>query len=141
MLICVLFLSMRIHTEISLILTREINHSIYDIFAHVFNWAYIKSSVHYLSYIRLIVTPWTAAQQASLFILNSWSLLKLMSVELVMPSNHLILCCPLLLQPSIFPSIFSNESALCIRWRKYCSFSFRICPSNEYSGLIFYTMD
>ena len=141
MLICVLFLSMRIHTEISLILTREINHSIYDIFAQDFNWAYIKSSVHYLSYIRLVVTPGTAAQQASLSILNSWSLLKLMSVELVMPSNHLILCCPLLLLPSIFPSIFSNESALCIRWPKYCSFSFSICPSNEYSGLIFYTMD
>ena len=83
------------------------------------------------------VTPWTAARQASLSITNSWSLLKLMSIELVMPSNHLILCRPLLL-PSIFPSIrvFSNESALCIRWPKYWSFSFSIGSSSEYSELI-----
>ena len=81
--------------------------------------------------------------QASLSFINSWSLLKLMSVELVMPSNHLILCRPLLLQPSIFPSIriFSNESFLCIKWPKYWSFSFSISPSNEYSGLISFTMD
>ena len=82
--------------------------------------------------------PWTAARQASLSITNSQSLFKLMSIESVMPSNHLILCHPLLLLPSIFPSIrvFSNESALCIRWPKYRSFSFCISPSNEYSGLI-----
>ena len=87
------------------------------------------------------MTPWTAARQASLSIINSWSLLKLMSIELVMPSNHLILCCPLLLPPSIFPSIrvFSNESVLHIRWPKYWSFSFS--PSHEYSGLISFRMD
>ena len=85
-----------------------------------------------------LVTPWTAAHQASLSITNSWSLLKLMSIESVMPSNHLILCHPLLLPPSIFPSIsiFSNESALRIRWPKYWSFSFNISPSDELSGLI-----
>ena len=89
------------------------------------------------------MTPWTAAQQASLSITNSRSLLKLMSIQLVMPSNHLILCCPLLLPPSIFPSImvFSNESVLHIRWPKYWSFSFSISPSNEYSGLISFRMD
>ena len=88
-------------------------------------------------------TPWTAAQQASLSITNSRSLLKLMSIELVMPSNHLILCCPLLLLPLIFPSlrVFSNESALCIRWPKYWNFSFSISLSNEYSGLIYFRMD
>ena len=89
-------------------------------------------------------TPWTAACQASLSITNSQSLLKLMSIESVMPSNHLILCCPLLLLPSIFPSIrvFSNESALCIRWPKYWSFSFSIRPSmNKYSGLISFRTD
>ena len=81
------------------------------------------------------MTPWTAALQASLSITNSWSLLKLMSIESVMPSKHLILCCPLLLLPSIFPinSSFSNESVLCIRWSKYWSFSFSISPSNGYS--------
>ena len=89
------------------------------------------------------VTPWTAAHQASLSITNSQSLLKFMSIKLVMPSNHLILCHPLLLLPSIFPSIrvFSNESALCIRWPKYWSFSFNISPSNEYSGLISFRID
>ena len=89
------------------------------------------------------MTPWTIAQQASLSITNSQSLLKLMSIELVMPSNHLILCCPLLLPPSIFPSIrvFSNESVLHIRWPKYWSFSFSISPSTEYSGLISFRMD
>ena len=83
------------------------------------------------------------AHQASLSITNSQSLLKLMSIESIMPSNHLILCCPLLLPPSIFPSIriLSNESVLCIRWPKYCSFSFSISPSNEYSGLISFRMD
>ena len=84
------------------------------------------------------MTPWTAARQASLSITNSWSLLKLMSIEAVMPSNHLIFCHPLLLLHSIFPSIrvFSKESVLCIRWPKIWSFSFSISPSNEYSGLI-----
>ena len=88
-------------------------------------------------------TPWTLAHQASLYITNSQSLLKLTSIELIMPSNHLILCHPLLLLPSIFPSIrvFSNELVLCIRWPKYWSFSFSISPSNEYSGLIFSKID
>ena len=101
------------------------------------------SSVQSLSCIQLLVTPWTAAPQASLSITNSQSLLKLMSIKLVMPPNHLILCCPLLLLPSVFPSIrvFSNESVLCIRWPKYWSFSFTISPSNEYSGLISFKMD
>ena len=89
------------------------------------------------------VTPWTAAHQASLSITNSRSLLKLMSIESVMPSNHLILCRPLFLLPSIFPSIrvFSNESVLHIRWPKYWSFSFSNSPSNEYSGLISFRID
>ena len=88
-------------------------------------------------------TPWTAALQASLSFTVSWSLLKLMSIESVMPSNHLILCLPLLLLPSVFPSfrVFSNESALCIRLPKYWSFSFSISPSNEYSGLISFRID
>ena len=89
------------------------------------------------------MTPWTAARQASLSIPNTWSLLKLMSIELVMPSNHLILCHPLLLLPSIFPSIrvFSNESTLSIGWPKYWSFSFSFSPSNKFSGLISFRMD
>ena len=101
------------------------------------------SSVQLLSCVQLFVTPWTAACQASLSVTNSWSLLKLMSIKLVMPFNHLILCCPLLLPPSVFPSIriFSNESVLHIRWPKYWSFSFSISPSNEYSGLISLRMD
>ena len=101
------------------------------------------SSVQSLSHIQLFATPWTAAHQAFLSITNSRSLLKLMSIESVMPSNHLILCPPLLLPPSIFPSIrvFSNESILCIRWPKYWSFSFSISPSNDYSGLISFRMD
>ena len=101
------------------------------------------SSVQSLSHVRLFKTPWTAARQASLCITNSWSSLKLMSIESVMPSSHLILCRPLLLLPSIFPSIrvFSNESVLCMRRPKYWSFSFRISPSNEYSGLISFRMD
>ena len=101
------------------------------------------SSVQSLSCVQLFVTPWTAAPQASLSIKHSWSLLKLMSIKSVMPSNHLILCHPFLLPPSIFPSIrvFSNESVLRIRWPKYWSFSFSISPSNEYSGLISYRMD
>ena len=101
------------------------------------------SSVQLLSCVRLFVTPWTTACQASLSITNSQSPLKLMSIESVMPSNHLILSHPLLFLPSIFPSIrvFSNESVLCIRWPKYWSFSFSISPSNEYSGLIFLRID
>ena len=93
--------------------------------------------------LRLFVTPWTAAHQAFLSITNSWSLIKLMSIELVTPSNHLILCHPLLLLPSIFPSIrvFSSESVLRIRWPKYWSFTFSLSPSNEYSVLIFFRMD
>ena len=89
------------------------------------------------------MTPWAAACQASLSITTSWSIFKLISIESVMPSNHLILCCPLLLLPSIFPSIgvFSNESVLLIMWPKYWSFSFSISPSNEYSGLISFRMD
>ena len=101
------------------------------------------SSVQSLSHVWLFATPWTAACQASLSITNSRSLPKLMSIELVMPSNHLILCRPLLLLPSVFPSIsvFSSESALCIRWPKYWSFSFNISPSSEHSGLISFRMD
>ena len=100
-------------------------------------------SVQSLSRVWLFATPWTAAHQASLTITNSQSLLKLMSIESVMPSNHLIPCCLLLLLPSVLPSIrvFSNESALHIRWPKYWSFSFSISPSSEYSGLISFRMD
>ena len=96
-----------------------------------------------LSHVRLLATTWTAARQASLPLTNSCSLLKLMSIKLVVPSNHLILCRPLLLLPSIFPSIrvLSNESALHIRWPKYWSFSFNISPSNEHPGLISFRMD
>ena len=125
---------------------------IYQTLNSIFNWNLLIqtiferialkhqfSSVQSLSRVWLFATPWTAAHQASLSIIDSWSLLKLMSIELVMPSNHLILCCPLLLPPSIFPSIrvFSNESVLYIRWPKYWSFSFNISPSSEHSGLIF----
>ena len=101
------------------------------------------SSVQSLSHIQLFVTTWTAAHQASLSITNSQSLLKLISIKLVMPYNHLIFCRPLLLLPSIFPSIrvFSNESVLHIRWPKYWSFSFSISPSNEYSGLLSFRVD
>ena len=101
------------------------------------------SSVQSLNLVQLFATQWTAAHQASLSIINSQSLPKLMSIELVIPSNHLILCHPLLLLLSIFPSIrvFSNESAPCIRWPKYWSFSFNISPSNEHSGLILFRMD
>ena len=101
-----------------------------------------SSSVQSLSCVQLSSIPWTAAHQASLSITNTQSLLRLMPIKLVMPSNHLILCCPLLL-PLIFPSIrvFSNESVLRIRWPKYWSFYFSISPSNEYSGLISFRMD
>ena len=108
----------------------------------LFNIVY-NSSVQLLSHVWLFVTPWTAACQASLSITNSWSLLKLMSVESVMPSNHLVLCRPLLFLPAIFPSIrvFSNESVLHIRWPKYWRFSFSISPSSECSRLISFRMD
>ena len=114
------------------------------------------TSLHFKAYLRISLssvqfscsfvtdwTPWTAARKSSLSITNSWSLLKLMSIESVMPSNHFILCHPFLLLPPIFPSIrvFSNESALHIRWPKYWSFSFSMSPSNEYSGLISFRMD
>ena len=101
----------------------------------------IFNSVQLFSHVRFFASPWTAAFQASLSITNSQSLLKLMSIESVMPFNHLTLCCPLLLSPSIFPSIrvFSKESVLHIRWSEYWSFSIR--PSNEYSGLISFRMD
>ena len=103
----------------------------------------VSDSVQSLSHVQLFVTPWIAAHQASLSITNSRSLFKLMFIESVMPSNHLILCCPLLLPLSIFSSIrvFSNESVLCIRWPKYWSFSFSISLSDEYSGLISFKMD
>ena len=107
-------------------------------------WVYAQfSPVQLLSHVRLFATPWTAAHQASLSITNSRSLLKLVSIESVLPSNHLILCYPLLLLPSIFPSIrvFSNESTPCIRWPKCWSFSFNISPSNEHPGLISFRMD
>ena len=101
------------------------------------------SSVQLLSHVPCFVTPWTAAHQASLSITNSQSFLKLMSIKLVMSSNHLLLCHPLILLTSIFPSIrvFSNESVLCIKWPKYWSFSFSISPSNEHPGLISFRMD
>ena len=101
------------------------------------------SSVQSFSHVQLFATPWTKASQASLSITNSWSPPKPMSIELVMPSSHLILCHPLLPLPSIFPSIsvFSSESVICIRWSKYWSFIFSISPSNEYSGLISFRMD
>ena len=106
-------------------------------------WSVQFSSVQSLSRVWLFVTPRTAARQASLSITNSRSLLKFTSIESVMPSNHLILCHPLLLLPSVFPSIrvFSNESNLCMRWPKYWSFSFSISASNDYSGLISFRMD
>ena len=104
---------------------------------------YSFSSVQSLSHVQLFATPWTAASQASLPITNYWSLLKLMSIKSVMRSNNLILCHPLFLLPSIFPSIrvFSSESVLHIKWPKYWSFSFSISPSNKYSGLISFMID
>ena len=106
-------------------------------------WFLLFNSVQSLGHVQIFETPWTAACQASLSIINSWSWIKLISIKLVMPSNHLILCCPLLLPPSIFSSIrvFSNQSSLRIRWPKYWSFSFSISPSNEYSGLISFRTD
>ena len=114
------------------LITKSCNHPNYQF-----------SSVQLLSRVWFFVTPWTAACQTSLSITNSRSSPKLMSIKSMMPSNHLILCCPLLLLPSIFPSnrIFSNESVLLMRWPKYWSFSFNISPSNEHSGLISFRMD
>ena len=115
-----------------------------DFTASIFAFPHVQfSSVESLSHVRLSATPWTAAHQASLSITNSWSLLKLMSIESVMPSNHLVLCRPLLLLPSIFPSIrfFPKESVLRIRWPKQWSFSFSISPSSEYAGLSSFRMD
>ena len=102
-----------------------------------------EDGIQFSSVAQSCLMPWTTARQASLSITNSWSLLKLMSIELMMPSNHLILYCPLLLPPSMFPSIrvFSNEPVLHIRWPEYWSFSFSISPSNEYSGLISFRKD
>ena len=116
----------------------------------LFTFSYISYITHVyvlvvqsLSCVQLFATSWTTAHQASLSFTISWSLLKLVSIELVMPSNHLFLCCPLLLLPSIFPSIrvFSNEPVFHIRWPKYWSFSFSISPSNEYSRLISFRID
>ena len=108
----------------------------------LFNF-YQFSLVQSLSHVLFFVTPWTASRQASLSITSSWSLLKLMSIKSVMPSNYLILCHPLLLLPSVFPNIrvFSNESVIHIRWPKYWSFSFSISPSNEHPGLISFRME
>ena len=111
--------------------------------SHCLGWCYLSSVQFSRSVMSDSATLWTAARQASLCITNSRSLLKFIRIESVMPSNHLILCLPLLLSPSILPSIrvFSNESVLCIRWPKYQSFSFSISPSNEYSGLISFRTD
>ena len=122
-------------------------HASKDQILYSFAWAaiikYHRLTVQSLSHVHLFATPWAAARQASLSFTTSQSLLKLMSIESVMPSSHLILCRPLLLLPSIFPSIrvFSNKSVLYIRWPKYWSFSFSISPSNEYSWLISFRMD
>ena len=118
----------------------------HNFFIHSSVDGHLSTCFHVLSSVTqlcLFLTPWTAACQASLSITNSQSLLKLMSIEAVMPSNHIILCHPLLLLPLVFPSIrvFSNESALHMRWPKYWCFSFNICPSNEHSGLISFRMD
>ena len=120
-------------------------HGIFQ--ARILGWVAMPSSslsiIQLLGHVRLFVTSWTAAHQASLFFTNSQSLLKLMSIKSVMLSNHLILCQPILLSPSIFPSIrvLCSESVLCISWSKYWSFSFNISLSNEYSGLISFRMD
>ena len=114
-------------------------NSIFSFWRSCILFSIVSQSVQSLSRIRLLVTPWTAACQASLSITKSQSLLKLTSIESVMPSNQLILCCPLRLLSSIFPNI--SDSVLCIRWPKYWSFSFSISPSNEYSGLISFRID
>ena len=122
---------------------KKVSTAMRRIYTNISKQELSRCSVQLLSHVPLFATPKTAACQASLSITNSWSLLKLMSIESVMPSNHLILCCPLLLLPSVFPNItvFSNGSVLCIRWPKYWSFSFSISTSNEYSGLISFRMD
>ena len=144
------FLNCNIPNSMSFTLFRITFLNIWSLLCKILNIKSIEvsfkvqlSSVQSLRGVRLFVTPWTAACQASLSITNSWGLLKLMSIELVMPSNHLILCHLLLLPPSIFPSIrvLSNKSVLRIRWPNYWSFSFSISPSNEYSGLISFRMD
>ena len=127
-------------------LTEELNPQLFHCRQILSSLSHVESpfsSVQLLSHVWFFATPWTAAFQDSLSITNSWRLLKLMSIELAMPSKYLILCCPLLLPPSIFPSIrvFSNESVLHIRWPKYWSFSFSISPSNEYLGLIFFRVN
>ena len=113
------------------------------LFIFVLLLLFIQSSVQSLHRVRLFATPWSAARQASLYITNSQSLLKLISIELVMPFNHLILCLPILCLPAIFPSIrvFGNESVLHIRWLKYWRFKLSISPSKEYSGLISFRID
>ena len=120
-------------------------HGVYELLGSILPPKAVATflSVQSLSHVRLFATPWIAARQASLSITNSWSSPKPMPIESVMPSNYLILPCPLLLLPSISLSIrvFSNESALCIRWPKYWSFSFSICPSNEHPGLVSFRMD
>ena len=131
-------------TRIKLFESRNLVYFNYHCISSIYNSVSNSLSVQLsLSRVWPFATPWTAARQASLSITNSRILLKFMSIELVMPSNHLILCRPLLLLPSIFPSIrvFSNESVLCIRWPKYWSFIFNLCPSNEHSGLISFRMD
>ena len=130
-------------TQSCLTLCHSMNYTVHRILqARILEWVQF-SSVQSLSCVWLFETPWNAAHQASLSITNSQSLLKLMSIESVMPSNHLILCCPLLLLSSIFPSVrvFSNESVLRIRWPKYWSFSFNISPSNEHPEPISFRMD
>ena len=131
------------YTFIHSFIPQDIPHIKYAAPDSVYNCSLQFSSVQLLSCVRLFATTWTAARQTSLSITNSRSLPKLMSIELVMSSNHLILCHPLLLQPSIFPSIriFSNESTLHIKWPKCWSFSFSISLSNEHSGLISFRMD
>ena len=132
-----------IHPIYSLIFIKVVVHMILFLSFWGFFFFFFGCSVQLPSHVRLLATPWTAACQASLSITNSRSLLKLMSIGSVMPSNHLILWRPLLLLPSVFPSIrvFSDESVLHIRWPKYWSFSFNISPSNEYPGLISFRMD
>ena len=126
----------------SMELQRVRHHSATDTFTFFHNIKFF-SSVQSFSRVQLFATQWTAACQASLFITNTWSLLKFMSIESVMPSNHFILCHPLLLPPSIFPSIkvFSNGSVLLIKWPKFWNFSCSISPSSEYSGLISFGID
>ena len=125
-------------------MTHDSSYLWWDVFLLVWAVGTVQfNSAQSVNRVQLFVTPWTAACQASLSITNSQSLLKLMSIESVMPFNHLILCRPLLLLPSILPGIrvFSNELTLCIRWPKYWGFSLSISPSSEYSGLIFFRMD